>query len=53
LSFVSSVSVEEVAFHLFRVVTVNMGTPYIYLWMASLIERRSTAAPGTKSAPGT
>jgi uncharacterized protein len=42
-----------VAFHLFRVVTVNMGTPYIYLWMASLIERRSTAAPGTESAPET
>jgi len=30
-----------VAFHLFRVVIVNMGTQYIFTLMAPLLERRS------------
>jgi membrane AbrB-like protein len=29
-----------VAFHLFRVVVVNMGTQYIYSWTASLLNRK-------------
>ena len=42
-----------VAFHQFRVVVVNMGTRYIYIWTASLFARGSAAAPGVESSPGT
>src|SRR5581483_7032935 len=39
-----------VAFHLFRVVVVNMGTQYIYLWSARLL-RTGAAAPRTVREP--
>ena len=42
-----------VAFHLFRVVVVNMGTQYIYVWTASLFARGSAAASAAESSPGT
>jgi membrane AbrB-like protein len=42
-----------VAFHLFRVVIVNMGTQYIYVWTASLFARGSAPAAAAESSPGT
>ena len=32
-----------VAFHLFRVVVVNMGTQYIYVWTSGLLNRAPAA----------
>jgi membrane AbrB-like protein len=40
-----------VAFHLFRVVVVNMGTQYIYAWSARLLRRSPASAPQTELAP--
>jgi len=41
-----------VAFHLFRVVVVNMGTQYIYVWTAWMLGREAQPESAPTSAPG-
>jgi uncharacterized protein len=41
-----------VAFHLFRVVVVNMGTQYIYVWTAWMLGRGAEPAREPTSWPG-